>query len=118
MIYYTRLYHIILYVITSYYIISYYIEVGTILFHIKLRTMAWTLDVRLHGIHEAVGGRHHEAGRQEDRHWTHAAFGYVGSCQDCGPFLGPQYNAAPSIQGTCKGTIILTTTHVPVYIQP
>ena len=37
----------------------------------------------------------------------------MGGCQNDGPFLGPQYNTAPSISGTKKGTIILTTTHVP-----
>ena len=37
---------------------------------------------------------------------------HVGGCQNNGPFLDPYYNTAPSIQGTQKGTIILTTTHV------
>ena len=32
--------------------------------------------------------------------------------QDQGPFLGPYYNTAPIIQGTQKGTIILTITHI------
>ena len=36
----------------------------------------------------------------------------MGGCQNHGPFLGHGYNTAPSIQGTPKGTIILTTTHV------
>ena len=36
----------------------------------------------------------------------------VGGCQNCDPFLGPYNNTAPNIQGTQKGTIILTTTHV------
>ena len=35
-----------------------------------------------------------------------------GSCQNYCPFMGPQYNTAPSIWGTQKGTIILTTTHM------
>ena len=38
---------------------------------------------------------------------------HVGCCQNYGPFLGPRYNTAPSIQGTRKGTIILRTTHIP-----
>ena len=33
-------------------------------------------------------------------------------CQNQGPFLGPYYNTAPNIQGTQKGTLILTTTHM------
>ena len=28
------------------------------------------------------------------------------------PFLGPHYNTAPIIQGTQKGTLIFTTTHI------
>ena len=36
----------------------------------------------------------------------------MGGCQNCGPFLDPYYNTAPNIQGTQKGTIILTTTHM------
>ena len=32
----------------------------------------------------------------------------MGGCQDYGPFLDPDYNTAPHIQGTQKGTIILT----------
>ena len=36
----------------------------------------------------------------------------MGGCQNYGPFLGPYYSTAPSILGTQKGTIILTTTHV------
>ena len=34
------------------------------------------------------------------------------SCENYGPFLGPYYNAAPTIYGTQKGTLILTTTHM------
>ena len=37
---------------------------------------------------------------------------YMGGCQNYGPFLGPRDNTAPNIQGTQKGTIILTTTHM------
>ena len=37
---------------------------------------------------------------------------HMGGCQNYGPSLGPYYNPAPSIQGTQKGTIILTTTHM------
>ena len=37
---------------------------------------------------------------------------YIGGCQNYGPFLGPYYNTAPNIQGTQKGIIILTTTHI------
>ena len=37
---------------------------------------------------------------------------HMGGCQNQGPFLGPYYNTAPIIQGTQKGTIILTTTHI------
>ena len=36
----------------------------------------------------------------------------MGGCQNYGPFLVPYYNTAPNIQGTQKGIIILTTTHV------
>ena len=32
-------------------------------------------------------------------------------CQNYGTFLGPYYDMAPNIQGTQKGTLILTTTH-------
>ena len=35
-------------------------------------------------------------------------------CQSYGPFLDPQYNTAPHIQGTPKGIISLTTTHMCV----
>ena len=35
-----------------------------------------------------------------------------GGCQNYGPFLDPYYNTAPTIWGTQKGTIILTTTYV------
>ena len=41
---------------------------------------------------------------------------HVGGCPNYGPFLGLWCNTAPSIQGTQKGTITLTTTHVPVGI--
>ena len=37
---------------------------------------------------------------------------HMGGCQNYGPFLDPYYNTAPNIQGTQKGTIILTTTHI------
>ena len=40
---------------------------------------------------------------------------HLGGCQNYGPFLGPYYNTAPIIQGTPKGTIILTTTHLRKY---
>ena len=36
----------------------------------------------------------------------------MGGCQNDGPFLDPYYNTAPKIQGTQKGTIILTTTRM------
>ena len=36
----------------------------------------------------------------------------VGDCQNFGPFLDPYYNTAPNIEGTQKGAIILTTTHM------
>ena len=36
----------------------------------------------------------------------------MGGCQNYGPFLGPYSNTAPNIQGTQKGAIILTTTHI------
>ena len=36
----------------------------------------------------------------------------MGGCQNYGPFLGSYYNTAPIIQGTQKGTLILTTTHI------
>ena len=38
--------------------------------------------------------------------------GYMGGCQNYGSFLGPYCNTAPNIQGTQKGSIILTTTHM------
>ena len=38
----------------------------------------------------------------------------MGDCQNYGPFLDPYYNTAPNIQGTQKGTISLTTTHIGV----
>ena len=41
----------------------------------------------------------------------------MAGCQNYGPFLGPYCNAAPSIQGTQKGTTILTTTHVFVELS-
>ena len=40
---------------------------------------------------------------------------YMGGCQNYGPFLGPYYTTAPNIQGTQKGTIILTTIHITHY---
>ena len=36
----------------------------------------------------------------------------MGGCQNYGPFLDPYYTTAPNIQGTQKGIIILTTTHM------
>ena len=36
----------------------------------------------------------------------------MGDCQNYGPFSGPQDNTAPSMWGTQKGTLILTTTHM------
>ena len=39
---------------------------------------------------------------------------YVGGCQNYCLVFGPSYNTAPSIEGTPKGTIILTTTHIHV----
>ena len=41
------------------------------------------------------------------------SLGHMGGCQNYGPFLDPCDNAAPNIQGTQKGTIILTTTNMP-----
>ena len=38
----------------------------------------------------------------------------MGGCQNYGPFLDPHYTTAPNIQGTQKGTIISTTTHVEI----
>ena len=35
----------------------------------------------------------------------------MGNSQNYGPLLEPCFNTAPSIQGTQKGIIILTTTH-------
>ena len=35
----------------------------------------------------------------------------MGGCQNYDPFSDPYYDTAPNIQGTEKGTIILTTTH-------
>ena len=40
--------------------------------------------------------------------------GYMGGCQNYGPFLDPYYNKAPNISGTQEGTIILATTHMNV----
>ena len=43
--------------------------------------------------------------------------GYMGDCQNYGPFLGPYYNTGPNTGpnlGTQKGTIILTTTHIVI----
>ena len=37
---------------------------------------------------------------------------HLGGCQNYGPFLGPCYNTAPNIQGTQKGTMILTITYL------
>ena len=39
---------------------------------------------------------------------------HMGSCQNYGPFLGTLNNRCRIIIGTRKGTIILTTTHIPV----
>ena len=36
----------------------------------------------------------------------------MGGCRNYGPFLGPYYNTAPIINGTQKGTLILTTTQM------
>ena len=41
----------------------------------------------------------------------------VGGCRHSGPFSDLFYNTAPNIQGTQKGTIILTTTHVAASIR-
>ena len=38
----------------------------------------------------------------------------MGGCQNYGPLLDPYDNTAPNIQGTQKGTIILTTTHITI----
>ena len=42
---------------------------------------------------------------------------YMGGCQNYGPFLGPYYNTAPMNQGTQKGTLILTSTHIYMFIS-
>ena len=42
---------------------------------------------------------------------------YMGGCQNYGPFLDPYYNTAPNIWGTQKGTIILTTTHLLMFLK-
>ena len=36
----------------------------------------------------------------------------MGGCRNYGPFLGLYYNTAPIINGTQKGTLILTTTQM------
>ena len=36
----------------------------------------------------------------------------MGGCQNYGPYVDPHYNTAPNIEGTQKGTIILTITHM------
>ena len=41
---------------------------------------------------------------------------HMGGCQNYGPFLGPQYSRAPSISGTQKKTIVLTTTHIVLFL--
>ena len=41
--------------------------------------------------------------------------GYVGGCQNYGPFLGTLNIRGRIIIGIQKGTIILTTTHVKMY---
>ena len=38
----------------------------------------------------------------------------MGSCQNYGPFLGPYYKIAPTIEGTQRGTILLTSTQIHV----
>ena len=38
--------------------------------------------------------------------------GYMGGCPNYGPFSDPYHSTAPNIEGTQKGTIILTTTHI------
>ena len=40
--------------------------------------------------------------------------GYMGGCQNYGPFLGTLNIRCHIILGTQKGTIILTSTHVEV----
>ena len=40
----------------------------------------------------------------------------MGSCQNYGPFLGTLNNRCRIIIGTQKGTIILTTTHIKLYL--
>ena len=41
---------------------------------------------------------------------------YMGGCQNYGPFLGTLNIRGRIIIGTQKGTIILTTTHIDIYI--
>ena len=36
--------------------------------------------------------------------------GYMGGCQNSGPFLAPYDHTPPNIKGTQKGTMILRTT--------
>ena len=42
----------------------------------------------------------------------HQGLGYMGGCQNYGPFLGTLNIRCRIMIGTQKGTIILTTTHV------
>ena len=52
----------------------------------------------------------------EDPSFGHPTY-ILGGCQNYGPLLAPFYSTAPNIQGTQKGTIVLTTTlfifHMP-----
>ena len=42
----------------------------------------------------------------------------MGGCQNYGPFLDPNYNTAPKIWGTQKGTIILISPHIALNRTP
>ena len=42
---------------------------------------------------------------------------YMGGCQNWGPFLGTLNHRCRIIIGTQKRTIILTTTHIYIYIH-
>ena len=39
---------------------------------------------------------------------------YKDGCQNYSPFLDPYYNTAPNMQGTQRGIITLTTTHIDI----
>ena len=61
--------------------------------------------------------RGRERERERERERDIYIYIYMGGCQNYGPFVDPYYNTAPNIQGTQKGTIILTTTHIYTYTE-